>query len=272
MFWLKEFEKQLPMLPLQQLEDHFCLSQFSDWPNAKGLNSLNQNIRGVHSTVPEFVCQSRLAQTDKYYEQIIYEQNIIPTRPNGWHDLFNGLVWIQFPKTKGLLNKQHIDDINGFGLSPRTQRRNKLTHFDECGVIITYTNTAENSSLVDALREHQWQQVFVENRHKWGKELNSFMFGHANLEMLLCPFIGLTGKWLAVEVDAQFEEASYTQQLALLDSKLATMIESQDWFSKQKPLSPLPLLGIPNVWNANNSPSFYQNKDYFRPKPLRKSD
>ena len=90
--WHQDFVKQLPMLPLQQLEDHFGLSQFNEWPNANGLNLLKTQTMDSSSVVPEFVCQSMLEPTDQYYEQIIYEQHIIPTRPNGWHDLFNALI------------------------------------------------------------------------------------------------------------------------------------------------------------------------------------
>lgn len=267
MFWLDDFVKQLPMLPLQQLEDKFELSQFADWPNAAGLNSLKKQIVASATVIPEFVCQSQLIPTEPYYEQIIYEQGVIPTRPNGWHDLFNGLIWLQFPKTKGLLNELHVEDISQYGVSPRTLRRNNLTHFDECGVVITYQASATNRELIEALKAHQWHQVFVKNRNKWGKELNSFMFGHANLEMLLNPFIGLTGKWLAVEVDQGFQHLSYQAQLLEVDTKLSSIIKNQHVFSQKKPLSPLPLLGIPEVWNANLAPSFYENTDYFRPKP-----
>ncbi|WP_133469060.1 DUF3025 domain-containing protein [Paraglaciecola marina] len=271
MFWLDDFIKQLPMLPLQQLEDNFELTQFSDWPNAAGLNLLKKYIPDPLTDIPEFVCQSELVATDKYYEQIIYEQGVIPTRPSGWHDLFNGLIWLQFPKTKRLLNELHIVDINQYGVSPRTLRRNNLTHFDECGVVITYQASAANRELIAALKSHQWQQVFVENRQKWGLELNSFMFGHANLEMLLNPFIGLTGKWLAVEVDEEFQSLPYQSQLLAVDTKLNSLIKEQHIFCEKKPLSPLPLLGIPEVWDANLAPSFYENTDYFRPKPQSSS-
>ena len=97
------------------------------------------------------------------------------------------------------------------------------------------------------------------------------MFGHANLEMLLQPFIGLTGKCLAVEVDSDFATLPYSEQLAQLDGLLVKQIRETDLFSEHKPLSPLPLLGIPDMWDANNDPEFYTNTDYFRPQPLLKA-
>jgi hypothetical protein len=261
------------MLPMQQLETHFGISRFTDWPNANGLNHLKK-IR-ENMDMPNFFCQSQLPESDHYYEQIIHQQHIIPTRPNSWHDLFNGLIWLQFPQTKRLLNQQHVEDIEQYGLSPRTLRRNNLTHFDECGVIVTYQRSDQRSDvfaqLIESLKQHQWHSAFVENRQCWGHQINSFIFGHANLEMLLQPFIGLTGKFLAVEVERDFSALPYLEQVAQIDELLVKQILQSDMFSKHKPLSPMPLLGIPDVWDANNASSFYDNTDYFRPRPLLNS-
>lgn len=268
--WHHEFIKQLPMLPMQQLETHFGLCGFTDWPNAQGLNDLKTLSGNLY--IPDFVCQSQLTETGHYYEQIIHQLNIIPTRANSWHDLFNGLIWLQFPKTKRLLNQQHVEDIEQHGLSPRTLRRNNLTHFDECGVILTYQKGSVAEQQIKNLEMHKWQSVFMENRPLWGKEVNSFIFGHANLEMLLQPFIGLTGKWLAVEVDRKFSSISYSEQLKQVDELLVRLIKKSNIFANQKPLYPLPLLGIPNVWDANNNPKFYDNTDYFRPNSRLKNN
>ncbi|WP_299074070.1 DUF3025 domain-containing protein [uncultured Paraglaciecola sp.] len=268
--WNHDFIQQLSSLPMGQLDLHFGLSTMPTWPNAMGLNALKNSLPIANSSIPEFVCQSDIAESALYYEQVIQQHNIIPTRPNSWHDLFNGLIWLQFPQTKRLLNQQHVEDIQQFGLSPRTHRRNNLTHFDECGVIITYRSEDTFAKLIAGLQQHQWHKVLVENRQYWGNELNCFMFGHANLEMLLQPFIGLTGKFLALEVDSHFATMPYAEQLTLLDKILFDSIQSRDLFSINKPLSPLPLLGIPNVCSANQDPAFYANTDYFRPKPLSK--
>jgi hypothetical protein len=257
------------MLPMQQLEVQFGLSVLPSWPNASGLNAVKSSLIDDSQLIPEFVCQSQIRESTLYYEQTIQQKNIIPTRPNSWHDLFNGLIWLQFPQTKRLLNQQHVEDIEQQGLSPRTLRRNNLTHFDECGVIVTYQRSDVFSQLMESLKQHQWQSVFVDNRQYWGNEINSFMFGHANLEMLLQPFIGLTGKFLAVEVDRQFSALSYSEQVSHLDELLVKQIRQNNLFSQRKPLSPMPLLGIPGVWDANNDPEFYANTDYFRPQPAR---
>lgn len=265
--WQQNFIQQLSMLPMQQLEQLFALSKLPAWPNASGLNDLRRALGRQGQAIPKFVCQSQVAETSLYYEQLIYRQHIIPTRPDSWHDLFNGLIWLQFPSSKGLLNQQHVADISEFGLTPRTVRRNNITHFDECGVILTYEKGSVAEQLIEDLAKHRWHSVFVQNRQVWGKELNSFMFGHANLEMLLQPFIGLTGKWLALEVSHHFSEASYSEQVSQLDEQLVTLITQTDIFATNKPLAPIPLLGIPRVWDANTDPDFYNNTDYFRPLP-----
>jgi hypothetical protein len=76
---------------------------------------------------------------------------------------------------------------------------------------------------------------------------------------------------LAVEVDSRFSTLSYQKQLAELDTRLVSHIQQTNLFSTKKPLSPMPLLGIPDVWDANHDPAFYENTDYFRPKPSPKA-
>ncbi|WP_340679325.1 DUF3025 domain-containing protein [Paraglaciecola sp.] len=215
--------------------------------------------------MPQFVCQSSLSDSSDYYEQIIYQQQLIPTRPDSWHDLFNGLIWLQFPQVKQLLNQLHIEDIKQHGLSPRTLRRNNITHFDECGVIVTVEEGYE--FLLEQLSQHQWQSVFVDHRDFWGQKIQHFMFGHANLEMLLQPFIGLTGKWLGLIVPKGFARLPLKQQLVLVDKQLIGQISQDNVFAHKKALLPIPLLGIPGCYPDNQHAAFYQNTDYFRPKP-----
>jgi hypothetical protein len=264
--WNAPLVAQQTALPFAQLTDLFSLEQFTQWPNALGLNQLKSQILADSLICPDFVCQSQLIESAEYYEQIIYQYKRVPTRPDSWHDLFNGLIWLQFPKTKGLLNQQHIEDINQYGLNPRTLRRNNLTHFDECGVILAVEEGFE--FLLEALSQHQWHSVFVKHRALWGDKIHSVIFGHANLEMLLHPFIGLTGKWLGLTVDPGFSQLPCNQQRSALDDKLFSHISQSNLFSFKKPLLPIPLLGIPEFCSENEQATFYQNTDYFRPKSV----
>ncbi len=260
--WNSEFIAQLHLGPIQDMQALFALADVADWPNADGLNVLkNSGLVGDRS-IPHFVCQNELAPTSDYYEQIISQQGIIPTRAQSWHDIFNGLMWLQFPRTKTLLNQLHVSDIEQFGVSPRTHRRNNLTHFDECGVVLACSEPA----LLELLRNHHWHEIFVEHRASWGRDIHPYIFGHANYELLLAPFIGLTGKWLAVEVEQGFGQQNLTEQSEKVDNLLLAKITQQDTFSQPRPLLPLPLLGIPGWWDANKNQNFYSNTHYFRPK------
>ncbi|XOV78673.1 MAG: DUF3025 domain-containing protein [Aestuariibacter sp.] len=196
-----------------------------------------------------------------YYEQIIFQKRIIPTRFN-WHDTFNAMMWMLFPKTKTALNQLHCEDIEQYGLHPRTRRRNRITHFDECGGIIVY----EDAAMLDALQNHRWKEAFIDRRSEWWQHLRYYIFGHALYEMLLQPHIGLTGKFLALQVDNNFWQQSLQAQYHQLDEHLHSVATGTDIFASQQRIHPLPLLGIPGWHERNSEPEFYDNTDYFRPR------
>lgn len=257
--WNSTFSQQCHLAPFDVFDDIFDLSKLDNWPNALGLNQLATSLNIIN--IPKFKCQSEFPQDAGYYEEIIFKDKLIPTRPNNWHDLFNGLIWLLFPKTKGLLNRQHMLDISRHGVSPRTKKRDVLTHFDECGVVLAYSDP----KLIELLRLHQWHEIFYGKRSVWNKQISAHVFGHANLEMLLNPFIGLTGKWLGVEVRSEFFKLPVMQQMAHLDQRLSKDVITENLFQQDKPLMPIPLLGIPQWCTENQSLSFYENKNYFRP-------
>ena len=263
--WNEPFTLQLSCEPIAHLDTQFSISNMPTWPNAQGLNLLKKQQPVAQISTPEFVCQDMLAPSDNYYEQIINKHAQIPTRANSWHDLFNGLVWLQYPKTKKLLNKLHVDDIEQFGLSPRTPQRNHITHFDECGVLLLIEGD-KGKSVTGLLTEHKWYEALHNARNAWGISVHARMFGHANYEMLLDPFIGLTGKWLAIEVEKGFSLLSIAQQNAEVDERLSAAITITELFKQPKPLFPLPLLGLPGWSELNQDPQFYLNREYFRPK------
>lgn len=241
------------------LKRRFGVDSLQDWPSIDWLTYQLSSDAGAAPV--RFVENEHYLNDSRYYEQIIFEDKAVPTRSKSWHDLFNAMIWSLFPSTKQRLNQQHIEDIQQYGLTPRTSRRNHITHFDECGVVLAFSN----KELPELLASHNWQAAFVEARSLWGRSIKPFIFGHANYEMLLSPFLGLTGKWLGVEVDEGFFTYSLSEQYCYLDSQLTDQIAA-GCFSQKSCLKPLPLLGIPG-WHGNNDhPSFYDNTDYFRPK------
>jgi hypothetical protein len=243
------------------LNSLFKLCTHNNWPSFEWLNSLN-NIKNSQGFTVQFEPDSLFCDEQRYYEQIIYETGRIPTREQSWHDLFGALIWCLFPKTKALLNQRHIHEINQYGLKQRSKHRNALTLFDECGVVLAITN----ESVQAQLRAHKWHSVFIDNRKEWGTNIHPFIFGHANYEMLTQPFIGLTGKALCIIVDSGFAELSLAEQYAVLDEKLYVQITEQAVLNDNQQMSPLPLLGVPNWYDDNNNPQFYDNTNYFRKK------
>lgn len=283
--------------PVTALLEEVGLLSNTEFPAPDQLNELTTRYC-EHWQGPQFKGQSQFSNDEqRYYETIISEDGVVPTREQSWHDLFNALIWLQFPKTKSLLNELHIKDIKAYGVNPRTARRNRITHFDECGVVLaieapesialnkpkrTATLNDSNSGTTDKIMQgapcdrdtletflaelasHQWERVFMAKRSLWHTQVSPFIFGHANLEMMLNPFIGLTGKWLAVAVPHGFSRLNKWQQRLLLDDAMTARIKALNYFEKTPLLKPLPLLGVP-LWHSQQDETFYQNKDYFRP-------
>lgn len=264
--WCKHTLHTHAAKPVLDILSFYRLLADARFPTAEQLNCLANQFHEPWQG-PEFKGQSSFDKDDtRYYEAIIYEDGQIPTREESWHDLFNGLIWLQFPHTKSLLNHLHMQDICRYGAHPRTPRRNRITHFDECGVIfaVEEANLAQGNELLQALAMHQWKSVFVEQNALWQECIHPVIFGHANFEMLLTPFTGLTAKWLCVKVPNGFSNKTRKTQLRLLDEALSTRIRELDDFASSAILKPVPLLGIPG-WFSNQDPAFYDNKEYFRP-------
>ncbi len=236
---------------------HFPLANFATWPGVQVLNQWR--------TDPAFgfIDNAAFASDGRYYEEYIFAAKQIPTRKHNWHDLFGALIWCLFPETKALLNQLHMAEIARHGLQQRSKLRNKLTLFDECGVLLCLE--PEALAQAELLRRHQWQQSFVDKRSDWWQQLRPIIFGHAIYEMATAPFIGLTAKALFLPVPAGFSQWSLPATYQYADRLLAQQIESGQLLSAEQ-LTPLPLLGVPLWYPANNQPGFYQNRDYFRPE------
>lgn len=262
--WDPHFLRRSPIFDeLQPLLRHHS---WDNWPSCDQLNELlppaaqndqQQQIRFI----PQLDAMDEL-----YYEEWIYERGLCPTRIASWHDFFNAIIWCLFPQTKRELNAQHVADIASHGRQGRTRRRDALTMFDECGVVVP----CSDPRLIEQLREHQWHSAFVDQRAAWGHSIDAMMIGHANYEKALSPYIGFTGKAFYVEVTPAFFEMSRPRQYQYLDQYLSELMSSGNVFEDNSQLFPLPLLGIPGWYDANQDPAFYQNSGYFRPRRRHK--
>ena len=195
-----------------------------------------------------FVPQSDLPEGTAY-EQYIGDTRRVPTRDN-LHDFFNGLVWHQFPHTKRRLNQLQAQAIAADGVQAvRGPLRDALTVFDENGALLQAPDV-----LWQALRSRDWQRLFIDLRPLWA-EARLVLVGHALMEKLVVP-----RKPMVAHV---YQAPEAIKSIANMDAWLAQEIQPQPWAAK--PFSPLPVLGVPGWWPANEVPGFYADTQVFRP-------
>ncbi len=196
------------------------------------------------------------------YEVCIFETGEVQTRPDNWHDLFNALVWLAFPKTKAVLNRHHCGEIRARQGEPlRGTARDVLTLFDEGGIVVASAD-AELSSL---LRQFRWKELFWRRRAQVLRSMRFHVFGHAIYEKALEPYKGVTAKALTVEATPDLLDAPLEQQLAELDARAADYFSGPQALASTRTLSPLPILGIPGWEPANAREEYYDDRAQFRP-------
>ncbi|ERE02424.1 membrane protein [Pseudogulbenkiania ferrooxidans EGD-HP2] len=238
----------------------------ADWPDQAGYDALLDRARAASAPLPvglRFVCE---LEPDAYYEMHIGTTGEVPTRARNWHDWFNALAWLAWPRAKAALNRRHVRAI-ARGEAKRVPLRDAATLFDECGVIVAVADP-RLGQLLDDMR---WRELFIESRDHWGRRIAAHTLGHALMETGLAPHLGWCGKALIVEVGEDFFGLDGDGQTALLDAELAARLDDDAFLTSPRALCPLPLLGIPGWWPDNEDPAFYDNADYFRPTRRAKS-
>jgi len=253
---------------IEQLpEDHF--------PTLAQLNRMCDEREVVSGGgVPiEFVPQE--GKTEEPYETRVHARGKVLTRSHNWHDLFNALVWITFPRAKAAINRHHYREMlarQAEGL--RGTPRDVLTLFDESGVIVT-SGEAELGAL---LREFKWKELFWQRREDVVATMRFFVFGHAIYEKFLQPYKGITAKSVIFDVPARELERPLPQQLATLDARLAKYFGDPKSLAATEAYAPLPLLGVPGWAEDNAEERYYDDTQQFRsgrkqaddPAPLRR--
>ncbi|MEP7154595.1 MAG: DUF3025 domain-containing protein [Betaproteobacteria bacterium] len=237
--------------PLQELQ---CGSKV--WPTLEQLNALSSqaDVRNASGRSMRFVAPQADATSAMHYETQIANTGEVPTRDN-WHDLFNALQWIAFPAMKSSLNAQHLRLLAAGGAKEATARstpRDVLTMFDESGVVVA----SADDSLLALIRKFDWRTLFVERRRDVESKMHFVLVGHGLMEKSLKPFIGLTAKAMLLNMDVRNTS---------IDHAVAGWLKDDANLQSSHNLAPLPLLGIPGWDVRNESASFYQNTDYFRP-------
>lgn len=185
------------------------------------------------------------------YEQFIFSTGRCPVRP-GLHDFFNGLAWLRFPRAKAALNRLQAQEIARSGVGARRGPvRDAITVFDENGALLSAP-----PPLWDALCARQWRRLFVDLRPLWA-QARLVVFGHALLEQLaVAPRKPLTAH--------VWREEAALDSVAAADAWLAGRCTEEALAGK--PFTPLPVLGVPGWWGANENFSFYDDSLVFRPR------
>jgi hypothetical protein len=227
-------------------------------PDLAALDGLSvmADVRTQHGLPLRFV----LPQDDGLgYEARIWARGEVETRPDNWHDFFNALVWLTFPQSKATLNHRHMQEGGG-QQDVRGRRRDAMTHFDECGVVVL----SSDSSLLDLVRSFHWKELFWARRADLAGALRCFIFGHATYEQLLSPFRGLTAKAVLYEVAEDWLQQPLSLQLADVDRRLAGELAAGA-YADPRDLHPLPLMGFPGVTAENENAAYYDDTWQFRP-------
>jgi len=257
MDWDPRFFERSPMLAA--FAQHAAsFASHSDWPSRECLQQMldRQQICNKAGIPLRLVCDAGA------YEPRIRESGEMHCRERDWHDFFNLLVWLTYPKAKAALNDvqsaaldtQH-DRPNG--RSQRGARRDALTVFDENGAIVA----SSDPTLLDDLYAFRWKRLFVERREEVNAAMRVLIFGHALLEKALHPFVGMTAHAILLDVSHEFVRLDSAAQANAIDEKLAVIIPN---VTTARDFSPLPVLGVPGWWCENEDAGFYDNTGYFR--------
>ena len=211
---------------INQLKPYLSLfEQYTSWPTIKDYENIFKKNQLKIKPVPQSL---KISSFEEQYESRVYLKNELQTRTENWHDFFNAIIWLKFPITKKTLNDLHYQQaINRPKGSNRSLLENRITQFDECGAIII----SNNQALLDLVKDHKWEELFIKNRHQFEKNFKCIVFGHAIFEKAFDPYIGMTCHCILIH--------------------------------EPKRLHSFPILGIPNYY-INQSDSFYQNSTYFR--------
>lgn len=246
-------------------------------------NHLEQPLpqtKTTHNQTPQtlqFVSQNVLPEGEAY-EHFIGTTGNIPTRDN-LHDLFNGSIWLTFPKTKAVLNYYHMLEIAKQGISERRGRvRDTITVFDENGAVLV----TSDANIGEALVDFDWQASLVKPRAKWDNptqpdnsaQATVYIFGHALLEQLVHPRKPLCAHSIVIHVAQEFFSLSLAERMSYLDDKVAeymdTLLSNDD--VKPRQLAPLPILGVPHFWAENADTDFYEDSYVFRSGRRKKDE
>ena len=255
------------------------LTSYSHWP---GLDEYQQFLDANSTPVCNAQSQplkvvpqdNSTTRFENRYAARIFLQGEMQTREQNWHDFFQVVTWRAFPLTKKAINARHYRAAEKrFRLEgpsgSRSSVENLLSLFDECGAIVV----CDDESLLQLIQGFNWPVLFHDRRQELLTRMECILFGHAMLEKMFNPYIGVTANAILLLVDKDYFTQSPQQKLAQVDGLVAERIQPSKGvaggsggriLNGPKDLSPLPLLGFPGYWQGNELARFYRNTQYFR--------
>jgi hypothetical protein len=240
------------------------------WPSHVELTALAHGCATSRGMPLRFVPPREHTDRERrYYEAHIAQTGEVETRPENWHDLFNALVWIAFPKAKAAINAQHAAILEERGEEEsrrRSPERDALTLFDEGGVIVASSAEEFTRLIVD----FEWKELFWNRRAELRRKVRFLGFGHAMFEQALDPYLGMVAKTLFVPVPDAFLALPLEEQVAQCDGLVAAHFADRARFRSPKMMAPMPILGVPGWHPGTAREDYYDDPVHFRsktPKP-----
>lgn len=224
--------------------------------------ALSRELR-VESGLPlKFVAASEhlanASQSAVAYETGIHLTGQVPCRiqdDGAWHDAFNALQWLLFPRSKARLNAMQVAAIQEqSNAAMRSRLRDAITLFDEGGAV--WVGGAKDDTHWQQLASRQWVELLFDQREALQSNHEVRLFGHALMQKMRRPYKSITG-WivrLPIARDAP---------PAMVDHALLKWLESAEL--EQRPWLPLPVMGWPGWDRGSEQREFYEDLRVFRP-------
>lgn len=237
------------------------------WPTLAELDALAEGVITARGRPLRFVPARAPGDREarRYYELHIDETGEVETRPESWHDLFNALAWVTYPRAKARINAQHVAILEARGAGEarrRSPERDALTLFDEGGLAVASSEPA----IFGRIEDFAWKELFWERRGELLRHARFFAFGHSLHEKALEPYVGMVAKAVFVPVDAAFHGLGAAEQVARVDAALAAHFADAARFASPRIMPPIPVLGIPGWHPRTAEASFYDDRTHFRRK------
>ena len=233
------------------------------WPSHDDLTHAATGVSTSRGTAIRFVAPREHTDRERrYYELHIAATGEVETRPGNWHDLFNALAWITYPRGKAAINAQHaaiLDERGDKEARNRGPERDALTLFDEGGVAVV----SSDPSFFDLIRDFEWKRLFWEQRTALERHVRFLAFGHALLENALEPHLGMVAKTVFLRASGLPRDEDLA---AWVDAALATQFAERANFPSPKAMAPMPVLGIPGWHPGTMTEAYYDDRQQFRSK------